>query len=260
MFKFIKHKIEQNCRSFFISGKTLNMKQMLFLKKWAVAALFLSAFAACKNNDDAMEPAKAKVMVVHASPDAPGVDLYVDNSKVNSAALMYPSNTGYLNVNAGDHNIKVNPTGTTTSVIDANVNFASNKAYSVFAYDTVSKIKALMVQDDLTMPASGKAHIRFMHLSPNAPAVTVGIVDGSTFTPVFSNRSFETQETATANQAFTPVDAGTYTFGVQLAATNTTVLTIPGVTLQAGKIYTVFARGLAGSTTAPLGAEVIVHN
>lgn len=237
------------------------MKRMFFQTKWLSALFLLGALSACSNdNDEVMEPATAKVMVVHASPDAPGVDLYVDNNKVNTQALAYPSNTGYLTVNAGDRNIKVNPTSTSTSVIDATVNFGQGKAYSVFAADNVSNIKAFAVMDDLTAPASGKAHVRFFHLSPNAPAVTVGVLSNDMFTPVFSNRSFETAETATANQAFTPVDAGTYTFQVQLAADNTPVLTIPNVSLQEGKIYTVFAKGLAGSTTAPLGAEVIMNN
>jgi hypothetical protein len=119
---------------------------------------------------------------------------------------------------------------------------------------------AILVQDDLTTPAAGKAHIRFFHLSPGAPAVTVGVLNGATFTGVFNNRSFETQATATANQAFTPVDAGTYTFDVRLPGTTTSVLTVPGVNLAAGKIYTVFARGVVGSSTTPLGASIILHN
>lgn len=236
------------------------MKPTLSLNKWLMAALLLTSFTACDDDEEVMEPVTAKAMVVHASPDAPGVDLYVDNAKVNTSALVYPANTGYLIVNAGNRNIKVNPAGTNTSVINADVNFTANAAYSVFAYDSVSNLGGLVLMDDLTTPAAGKAHIRFLHLSPNAPAVTVGVVNGSTFTPVFSNRSFETTASATANQAFTPVDAGTYTFQVQLAADNTPVLTVPNVPLEAGKIYTVFARGIAGNTTTPLGAEVIVHN
>jgi hypothetical protein len=235
------------------------MKRMFFLNKWLLAAFLVTSFTACEDDDVMEPPATAKVLVVHASPDAPGVDLYVDDAKVNTAALTYPSNTGYLTVNAGSRNIKVNPAGTNTPVINANVDFMADRAYSIFAYDSVSKIKGIVLMDDLAAPAAGKAHIRFLHLSPNAPAVTIGVTNGGTFTPVFSNRSFETAATATANQAFTPVDAATYTFEVRLGD-GTPVLTVPNVALQAGKIYTVFARGIVGNTTSPLGAEVIVHN
>lgn len=231
------------------------------LKTWALLpALTLAlGLTSCDKDDDDVV-AQSSVRVVHASPDAPGVDLYVDNAKVNSSALVYPNNTGYLNVNAGTRNIKVNAAGTQTTVINANVPFVESKAYSVFAYDVVASIKPLVVEDNLATPAAGKAHIRFLHLSPNAPGVTVGVLAGQNFTPVFSNRSFETQTTASANQAFTPVDAGTYNFDVRVASNNTSVLTLNGIVLQAGKIYTVFAKGLVGNNTSPLGAEIIVHN
>ena len=76
----------------------------------------------------------------------------------------------------------------------------------------------------------------------------------------FVNRTFETQSSATSNQAFAPVDAGTYKFDVRVAGTSTSVLTtLNNITLQAGKIYTVFANGIVGGTPA-LGAKIILHN
>ncbi len=217
----------------------------------------LFSFACKKDN---ATPDQAKVLVTHASPDAPGVDLLVDNVKVNSSPLTYFNNTGYLTVNVGTRNIKVNAAGTSTTAITADLPLSKDKNYSVFAINKLASISTIAVEDNLATPASGKAHVRFFHLSPGAPAVTVGILNGSTFTGVFTNRAFETQATATANQAFTPVDAGTYTFDVRVANTTTSVLTLPGITLQAGKIYTVFAKGIVGNTTTPLGASIIMHN
>jgi hypothetical protein len=205
--------------------------------------------SSCKKDD---EKTYAKVLVTHASPNAPGVDLLVDNSKQNSSALTYPNNTGYLKVESGTRNIKVNVTGTATSVITADLNLEKDKNYSVFAIDSVSKISALVVSDDLTTPASGKAHVRFIHLSPNAPAVDVAVTGGGV---VFGNKSFKDFT------AFTPLDAGTYNLEVRLAGTATVALPLPGITLQAGKIYTVFAKGFAGGAGAQaLGAEIIVNN
>ena len=236
------------------------MKKMNLFKNLLMASAILFSLTACEDDDDMVEAEKSRVLVVHASPDAPAVDLLVDNVKVNAAALAYPGNTGYLDVASGNRNIKVNAAGTSTVAINADVSLMANTAYSVFAFDRVSQIKPLVLVDNLTAPATGKAHIRFMHLAPGAPSVTVGVLTGSTFSPVFTNRPFETAATATANQNFTPVDAGTYTFDVRLADGTTSVLTVPNVALQSGKIYTVFARGIVGNTTAPLGASVIVHN
>lgn len=218
------------------------------------AALVLSALTGCDKDDDA--PAKANVMVVHASPNAPAVDVRV-NDAVVKANLAYPTNTGYLQANAGATNLKVSPTATTTYVINANVTLDAGKNYSVFAIDSVSKIKAAVVADDLTAPAAGKAHVRFFHLSANAPAVDIALKGGAV---LFPNRTFNDQTNA-ALTAFTPLNAGTYNLEVRVAGTNTAVLDLPNITLASGKIYTVFAKGFLGGTGAQaLGAEIIANN
>lgn len=231
----------------------------MFLRKFfmlSIAAVALFAFTACSEDEDnnmvtPTPTAKASVKVIHASPDAPGVDLLVDNT-VAGTNLTFPNNTGYLEVNAGTRNVKVNATGTSTTVIEANLNLMENKNYSVFAVNALSSIEPLVLEDDLTNPASGKAHVRFVHLSPDAPAVNITLTDG---TIVFGNVAFK------GSIGFTPLDAGTYDLQVRDAATNTAVvLSLPNITLQAGKIYTVFAKGfLAGSGAQTLGAEIIVN-
>jgi hypothetical protein len=235
------------------------MKKRFSILSSTLFALALSAMLVGCDKDDP-KPETGKVLVTHASPDAPGVDLLVDNVKVNAAALTFPNNTGYLSVNAGTRNVKVNVTGTSTTVINADLSIVKDKNYSVFAINKVATLGAIVIEDNLATPASGKAHIRFLHLSPGAPSVTVGVLNGATFTPVFSNRAFETQATATVNAAFTPVDAGTYTFDVRVAGTTTSVLTLPGIVLQAGKIYTVYARGIVANLATPLGASIIANN
>lgn len=218
-------------------------------------ALFtIVSFTACDDDDDDDNQDVARVQVIHASPDAPGVDVLVDNNKVNAAALVFPNNTAYLDVDAGIRNIKVNATGTSTSVINGDVTLVANKNYSVFAINRLANIEALILEDDLTTPASGKAHVRFVHLSPDAPAVDITTTTG---TIVFGNRAFKSAT------AFTPLDAGAYNLQVRVAGTSTVALTLPAITLEAGKIYTVFARGLltppAGNTNT-LGAQIIVNN
>lgn len=213
--------------------------------------------ASCKKEGGV--DAEARIMVTHASPGGQPVDVLVDNQKVNSSAVAYGTSTGYISVASGERNLKLNAAGSSNTAVSSNYNFAGNTSYSVFAVNNSSSISTIAVGDNLATPAAGKAHVRFFHLSPGAPGVTVGVGTGSSFSALFSNRSFETQSTAEANAAFTAVDAGTYTVEVRIAGTTTAVLSTP-VTLTAGKIYTIYARGQVGSTTAPLGAGVIVHN
>ena len=193
----------------------------------------------------------ARGMAVHASPDAPAVDLIVDGA-VAGTGLAFPNNTAYLSVAAGTRNVKVNVAGTSTTVINADLPVTGGASYTVFANDVVASIGAIVLTDDLTAPASGKAHVRFVHLSPNAPAVDIAVQGGPV---LFPNKAFK-QYTA-----FTPVAAGTYNLEVRLAGTATVALPLNGIVLESGKIYTVFAKGLAGGSGAQaLGAQIIVNN
>jgi hypothetical protein len=216
--------------------------------------LGLTVFTGCSDDDTAVTPGatlQGKVLAVHSSPDAPAVDLYVDGAKVGSG-LAYPGNTSYLSVNAGTRAVAVKVAGTSTTVLSADLPIAANTNYSVFAVDSVSNLSALVLTDDLSAPASGKAHVRFIHLSPDAPAVDVALAGGSV---LFGNKSFKEYT------AFTPLDAGTYDLEVRLAGTSTVALPLPGIALTAGKIYTVFAKGFAGGSGAQaLGAQIIVNN
>lgn len=212
-----------------------------------VAALALTG---CRDNPLTPRP-KGRVMAIHASPDAPAVDLLVDNA-VAGTGLTFPNNTGYLEVKPGTRNLKINVSGTTTTVIDANLPVSSGASYSVFATGAVANIAPLVLTDDLAKPASGNAHVRFVHLSPDAPAVDVALQGGAV---VFGDKAFKDFT------PFTPLPAGSYDLEVRLAGTSTVVLPLPGIALEAGKIYTVFAKGfVAGSGAQALGAQIIVNN
>lgn len=224
------------------------MKNRILAFAPAILLTAAALLSSCSKDEDI---AQANVLVIHASPDAPGVDLLVDDVKQNTSALTYPKNTGYLKVNAGARNFKINVAGTTTTVINANVTLEQDKSYSVFAIDSVSKISAVVVADDLSTPASGKAHVRFIHLSPNAPAVDIAVDGGAV---VFPNTSFK------VGTAFAPLDAGTYDLEVRVAGTQTVALDLDPINLEAGKIYTVFAKGfLTADGAQALGAEIIVN-
>jgi len=196
-------------------------------------------------------PSNSSAMVIHTSPDAPGVDILVDNA-VAGTNLTYLQNTDYLTLTSGTRNIKVNVTGTSTTVIQGDINFVKDKAYSIFAVNSVANIEPLVLEDNLATPASGKVHVRFIHLSPDAPAVDITLADG---TVVFGNISFK------GFTAFTPLDGGSYNLQVRLAGTTTVVLDLGSVPLPTGKILTVYARGfVAGIGAQAVGASIIENN
>lgn len=183
----------------------------------------------------------AKVRVVHASPDAPAVDVYVDGNKVLSNVAFFTA-SDYLDLPAGEHRFQVTPAGqpADSAVIDAKATVEAGKAYTVAATGKVAEIKPTILADNLAAPAAGKAHVRVVHASPDAPAVDIKVKGGPT---LFANLAFP------KDSGYSPVDAGTYDLTVNVAGTDTVALDLPGTTLEAGKIYDVFAVGLLADKT-----------
>ena len=109
------------------------------------------------------------------------------------------------------------------------------------AVGKLADIEPIVLVDDNTLPVAGKAHVRFVHASPDAPNVDIYVKDGPV---LFENVPFK--------QAFpyVPVDAGTYNLEVRIHDTGDVVLEVPGLALADRTVYTVFAMGLAGGEPA----------
>ena len=185
---------------------------------------------------------EARVRVVHASPDAPAVDVWVNGSVAFSNAP-FMGITDYAALEPDTYNVQVSPTGATEPiVIDADLDLATQTDYTVVAVGMLENIEPLVLIDNNSAPAEGKAHVRFVHASPDAPAVDIAVANGG---PVlFSNVAFK------GTGDYLPVDAGSYDLEVRLAGTDTVALSVPGVMMEAGTVYTVFAMGLAGGEPA----------
>jgi hypothetical protein len=181
---------------------------------------------------------EARVRVLHASPDAPNVDIYANGDRVLSN-VAFQTASDYLTVPAGSYTFEVRPAGasvTSNAVLSATADLRAGTDYTVAAIDRLSQIKARVFVDNNAAPAAGKAHVRVIHASPDAPAVDIAVKGGAVLVP---NLPFGEQ------QGPLPVDGGTYDLEVRAAGTNTVALPLDGVGLEAGKIYTFAAVGLA---------------
>lgn len=182
-----------------------------------------------------------RVRVVHASPDAPAVDVLVDGQAAFTNAP-FKGITNYATLAAGEHRVQVVPAGQTQpSVISATLTLDADKDYTVVAVGQLANIEPLVLVDNNSAPAAGKAHVRFVHASPDAPAVDIAVTGGPV---LFSNVAFK------GVGDYLPVDAGSYDLEVRVAGTDTVALSVPAVKLDAGTVYTIFAMGLAGGQPA----------
>lgn len=182
---------------------------------------------------------KSYVRVLHASPDAPSVDVYA-NGNLIARNLAYRGFTEYLPVDPGRYRIRVFPAGQTINpVIDTNVNIPPRSIFTVAAVGTLPEISLLPVQDPVIPIPPGMVYLRFAHLSPDAPNVDVTLPDG---TILFANTGFR-QVTG-----YIPVYPGTYAIQVRPAGTEDVVLYVPNITLRPDRFYTVYAVGFVRAT------------
>ena len=184
----------------------------------------------------------AMVRVLHASPDAPAVDVYVDDTIV-AALTNVPFGTisGYLEIPAGDHNVKVYATGTTTNpVIDADVTVATGAKYTIAATGAVASITAQVLQDQPS-PDCDTASVRVVHFSADAPAVDVATAGADPADAVEKNLEYPDATD------YISLPAGSYDLEVRLAGTTTVALALPDVAVEACNAYSVFAVGSAAT-------------
>jgi hypothetical protein len=207
-----------------------------------LAATALSA--ACSDDDNNTGPeGEARVRVVHASPDAPSVDVLLDEAEVLSD-VPYLASSAYLATSAGDHNLKVNAAGTATTVIDADVTLADGTDYTVIASDLVAEITPIVLEDDNTAPAAGNARVRAIHGAPSAPAVDVYVTapgaDLEAATPVLTGVAFGDVAD------YLEVPAGEYQVRVTPAGTKTVAIDSGPLTLESGHVRTAIAVDAPG--------------
>lgn len=188
-------------------------------------------------------PGMANVRAIHLSPDAPGVDVLV-NDNIAISDLEFGSDSGFTTVPADKYNFKVIPANSNGPiVIQADLTLEKRKDYTIVAVNTLDSIEPIVLEDWSFFFNKYKAKVRFVHASPDAPAVDIALKDGPV---IFSDYSFKEVSD------YKRFEGNTYDLEVRLAGTDTVVLEIPSVNLENGKVYTVFAKGFVsdGSLSA----------
>ncbi|MEH7360645.1 DUF4397 domain-containing protein [Priestia aryabhattai] len=178
----------------------------------------------------------AEVRIVHASPDAPAVDIFVDDKAlVEGAKFKDVSNS--LPLSAGSHKVEVyeaKTKGTKDSIIEATLVVDGGKSYTVAAVNKAENLE-LQAFTNNKQGMDGKASLRVAHLSPDAPAVNVGPKGAA---PLFKDLSFK------SISGYQVVNPGSYDLSVS-TADGKEILSLPGTNLQSGKNYTVLAVNTA---------------
>ncbi len=213
------------------------MRKTLFALAFQRVALLLGTLALIASfvlpSTSAYADSSAFVRVVHASPSAGTVDVFVDGSKLLSN-FTFGSITGYVTVPAGAHKIQVAPAGkgAGAAVITQTVTVSAGIPYTVAAVGTTATGFSLAAFADNNLLSGPIAKVRVYHLSPDAGPVNVAVGGKTVITGLtYQNAS-----------GYLSVPAGAYTFDVTATQAGATVPV--AATLSNGMVYSVFAVGL----------------
>lgn len=177
----------------------------------------------------------ARLRVLHASPDAPKVDVYVNGNRI-LRDFPYKEVSNYLSIPAGKYQIDIYPAGDMVStLLSRKVTVEAGKQYTVAAADLAEKLKLVTLEDSASIP-NGETKLRFVHLSPDSDRVDIAVKNGDV---VFKDIGFRQ---ASNYLGLSPL---TVDLEVQATGTKNVLLPLSALTFNRNQVYTVFALGLS---------------
>ena len=179
---------------------------------------------------DKGEPALMNVI----NADADTINTFQNGTRFNNLSSFYPGGSlGYLTVLAGTHQYQIKKAGTPNVLLDIPLTLTANRAYSFFIAGN-SPDRVFLTND--VFLASNDVEIRFVNASPGL-AFDIKIADNFNF----SNVAFK------AATGFVKMTAGDNNYSVYQAG-NPDPIATGKVTLVAGRVYTLFAKGSVTGT------------
>jgi hypothetical protein len=197
----------------------------------------------------------AFVSVLHASPDAPAVDVYVDDELVLED-VSFGDASDYLEVESGDRLIRITAADDPgTIVFEATVTLAPRSvntfAASGLLQGSGAPFGVVALEDDAFAPGENRTAVRVAHLSPDAPAVDVTVAEtGGLLADDIDFRN---------TTDYVNVPAGEYTLEIRNATPTDDgqVLAFVNVSLEGDTAVTAVATGLVAPDQGEVGFDVI---
>ena len=139
------------------------------------------ALGACDSDSDPVPPAQlpnpgsVNVQILHASADAPAVDVLADGSTLLSG-VDYKQSSGWTSLIEGSYDIEVQgilPSGNATVIGPVTLDFDSGTRYTVAAVNSVAAIEPVVLEQPEEAVSAGAARLFVLHGSAAAPSVDV---------------------------------------------------------------------------------------
>jgi len=202
----------------------------------------------CMNDDldDYSTEDAGWIAFVNTSPGSEKLKFYSNGNIINSPGIDYSQFISYTAFEAGTHNLTVT-SGTSEDLDTVSLNVELNKWYSVYAVNNPENLELVAYSDSFITPSAGKASIKFIQLSPDAPQLKVAIQDTNNNLGafLFKQASPFTEISEVFHKNLYLIDA----------ASNDTIFT-KQVDFANGRTYAVFSKGFYETENTDLGLDV----
>ena len=197
---------------------------------------------------------KAQVRLLNAAPLESGLDMLIAGKSV-ATGVAYGTASAYTSVSSGGPNLQIDPTGTTTALVNQTITVNAGAQYTVLATNSSSSVVASVLTDNNTTPASGQVEIRVINASAGlGPADVYVETPGTSISSVSPTVAGLAVGAATSYQALA---AASYEVFFAPAGQKFVSIDSGSLTLSAGQIRTVVGLdGQSGGFTSAIISDL----
>ena len=193
-----------------------------------------------------------RLRLANMTPDESSLDLLVDGTKTTS--VNFGSGSAYSSIKSGSRHLQVEPSGTSTAIIDQTSSIASGTDTTLFSLNFSSNVWSVIATDDNIAPSSGNAKVRIVSGAPYLGTVDVYVVsagtDINTVNPTVSSLAFGSLS------SYLSVAAGTYQVEFTLPGQKYPYIDTGVLSLASGQIRTVVGMNTSSGYTAAILADL----
>ncbi|MFP4527262.1 MAG: DUF4397 domain-containing protein [Candidatus Kapaibacterium sp.] len=191
----------------------------------------------------------ADVLFVHAMPDQPRMEIESSGYTVTSEFAYDDDTFDYYQIGAGANNIRlISPNGST--MFNGVVDFSKGMDYTLVMYGGGSKLRTLVMKDQVDGIAPEWAYIRYAHVAGGTGEVKFEV--GGDTPAEYQNLTFRNKS------EFQAIWPGNYPVRIYNATTKELIIELPAQKIQAGRLYTLVLRGdVSSGSERPIECLII---
>jgi len=220
----------------------------------AAAFIAVLVFSCGKQGNASPQGLNVEYHILNLSPDVYPVNLFIDNKQVNTNPYIYGVDQGYFYLPSLDtpFQIRSNLSTGTTLLTRADL-LKSGAKYTLFITGTKTdnSLRTIFTVDSSGTPNPGRGKIRFVNASPSTSSGLDVFANGSSlFTGIVYQKLSDYKE----------LPVGNYELQVQPTGGSTVIKDLPLVTIQDGRLYTLYAYGYTSrADSAAFNAAMITN-